>query len=101
MLHMYILSNAFYYFGQCGVYLDFIIKKLAEKFIRNLLIVGAQIFSEKYIIEFLTKTIFENFFSFLSNMYNQSNFSQELFFFNVIGSIFIFLILFQIIFFIV
>ena len=98
---MYILSGIFYKFGQNGFYLDFVGKKIIENFIRGVFLLNSQIFNEKYMIEFLTKNIFESFFNNLTKLTNPSKFSQELFFFNLVCSVFFLLILFQIIFFII
>ena len=43
--------------AQSGFYIDFIFKKFAEIFIRNVFIFGALFFGEKYMIEYLTKKI--------------------------------------------
>ncbi len=47
--------------AQSGFYFDFIFKKLAEVFIRNVFIYSALFFGEKYMIEYLTKKIVDNF----------------------------------------
>ncbi len=47
--------------AQSGFYIDFIFKKFAEIFIRNVFIFGALFFGEKYMIEYLTKKIVDNF----------------------------------------
>lgn len=47
--------------AQSGFYLDFIFKKLGEVFIRNVFVFAALFFGEKYMIEFLTKKIIDNF----------------------------------------
>lgn len=47
--------------AQSGFYLDFIIKKLSEVFIRNVFVFAALFFGEKYMIEYLTKKIVDNF----------------------------------------
>lgn len=47
--------------AQSGFYFDFFLKKLAEVFIRNVFIYAALFFGEKYMIEFLTKKIVDNF----------------------------------------
>lgn len=45
------------FFGkaQSGFYLDFLLKKLGETFIRNIFIYTALFFGEKYMIEQITK----------------------------------------------
>lgn len=47
--------------AQSGFYFDFIFKKLGEVFIRNVFIFAALFFGEKYMIEYLTKKIVDNF----------------------------------------
>lgn len=47
--------------AQSGFYFDFIFKKLGEVFIRNVFIFAALFFGEKYMIEFLTKKVIDNF----------------------------------------
>ena len=54
--------------SQSGFYVDFLLKKLAEIFIRNIFILSALFFGEKYMIEYLTKKIVDNFI-FNSNMF--------------------------------
>jgi hypothetical protein len=50
----------FHRFCQSGFYIDFFVKKIGEVFVRNIFIYGAQFFSEKFIIEQLTKKVFES-----------------------------------------
>jgi hypothetical protein len=40
---------------QSGMYLDYMVKKLAEIFVRNVLIYGASFFGEKFVVEFLSR----------------------------------------------
>ena len=47
--------------AQSGFYFDFILKKFADVFIRNIFINAALFFGEKYMIEHLTKKIVDNF----------------------------------------
>lgn len=51
-----------------GLFVDFFIKKCVEVYIKNFLIYGAQFFAEKYMIEHLTKKIF----NFSINLWNTS-----------------------------
>ncbi len=53
-----------------GLYIDFFLKKLAESFIRNVLISGAYVFGEKYIIEYLTKLMGDRVILFFSSIYS-------------------------------
>jgi hypothetical protein len=41
------------------MYLDFVVKKLAEVFVKNVLICGAAFFGEKFIVEFLSRKAFD------------------------------------------
>lgn len=47
--------------AQSGFYIDFMLKKFAEVFIRNVFIYSSLFFGEKYMIEHLTKKIIDNF----------------------------------------
>jgi len=46
---------------QSGMYLDYVVKKLAEIFVKNFLVLGAVFFGEKFIVEFLSRRVFEKF----------------------------------------
>lgn len=54
--------------AQSGFYIDFFLKKFAEVFIRNIFIYSSLFFGEKYMIEYLTKKIVDNF------IYRSNNF---------------------------
>ena len=60
MLKFRIVTFRFFRFIQSGLYLDFFLKKLIEKFIKNFFIYSAQFLGEKYMIEFLTKKIIDS-----------------------------------------
>jgi len=47
--------------AQSGFFIDFIFKKCADSFIRNVFIYGAMFFGEKYIIEVITKKTLDSF----------------------------------------
>ena len=47
--------------AQSGFYIDFMLKKLAEIFIRNIFIYASLFFGEKYMIEHLTKKVVDSF----------------------------------------
>lgn len=53
-----------------GLYIDFFFKKLAESFIRNVLISGAYVFGEKYVIEYLTKLMGDRVILLFSSLYS-------------------------------
>jgi hypothetical protein len=54
--------------AQSGFYIDFILKKLSEVFIRNVFVYAALFFGEKYMIEHLTKKVVDSF------IYNSNKF---------------------------
>lgn len=58
----FFFSFEFHKWCQSGFYLDFFIKKCSEVFVRNVFIYAAQFTGEKYMIEELTKKIFEKSF---------------------------------------
>jgi len=60
MLKFKIFNFNFVRFVQSGLYVDFLLKKIVEIFVRNFLIYSAIFFGEKYIIEILTKKIIDN-----------------------------------------
>lgn len=47
--------------AQSGFYFDFMLKKIAEVFIRNVFVYSALFFGEKYMIEHLTKKTIDAF----------------------------------------
>jgi hypothetical protein len=54
--------------AQSGFYVDFILKKFSEIFIRNVFVYAALFLGEKYMIEHLTKKIVDSF------IYNSNKF---------------------------
>jgi len=74
MLKCFFFDFTFVRFSQSGFFFDFFYKKITEVFVRNVLIYAAQFFGEKYVIEYMTKKIFDkiifssNKFVFLSNL---------------------------------
>lgn len=68
MLYNFFISFKFRRFNQSGWFLDFFLKKNVEIFVRNVFLYLGQFFAEKYMIEFLTKKIF-NFCIFFFNRY--------------------------------
>ena len=68
MLKWNFIKFRFFRFFQSGLYIDFIIKHVSEIFVRNVFIYGAQFFSEKYIIEYLTKKVID------SSLFNSNKF---------------------------
>ena len=59
----YLISSLFNFhrYIQSGFFLDFIIKKYSEIFIRNVLIYSSVFFGEKFIIEYITKKIIDSY----------------------------------------
>lgn len=47
--------------AKSGFYIDYIFKKFAEIFIRNVFIYASLFFGEKYMIEYVTKKTIDNF----------------------------------------
>ena len=66
MLYNIFIDFIFRRFCQSGFYFDFFFKKLTEIFIRNFFIYGAQFFGEKYLIEVLTRKVFNIHFIFFA-----------------------------------
>jgi len=72
-------------------FFDFFYKKVTEVFVRNFLVYTAQFFGEKYVIEYITKKIFDkvvfnsNKLVFLSNL-------KPSYFFYQIGSFFLYIL---------
>lgn len=56
-----ILTFNFHRFIQSGFFLDFIVKKYTEIFIRNVLIYSSIFFGEKFLIEYITKKIIDSY----------------------------------------
>jgi hypothetical protein len=65
MLKNSIFNFKFFRFVQTGLYLDFFFKKIIEIFVKNYLVLTAQFFGEKYVIEYFTKKIIVLLFVFL------------------------------------
>lgn len=60
MLKFKIVEFSFFRFIQSGLYLDFLLKKLIEIFVKNVFVYSALFLGEKYMIEFLTKKIIDS-----------------------------------------
>ena len=68
---------------QSGMYLDYIVKKLTEMFVRNVFIYSSVFFGEKFIVEFISKKTIDNvttYFnsSFINKQYDHSNLYHNL-----------------------
>lgn len=83
MLKNKLIKFKFFRFVQSGFYIDFIIKKLAEMFMRNVFIYSAIFFGEKFMIEYLTKKTIDSFL-FNSNKYNLLNLIESKYFIQII-----------------
>jgi len=82
-----LIKFKFFRFVQSGFYLDFIIKKISEIFIRNFFIYTSIFFGEKFIIEFFTKKIIDSFI-FNSNKKNIMILLESNYFIQIISFIF-------------
>ena len=79
--------------AQSGFYIDYILKKYAEVFVRNVFIHSALFFGEKYMIEFLTKKIVDSFI-FNSNRFVGWTTLNYTWFFYMMLSIILYILLF-------
>lgn len=98
MIYTKFFTFKFYIFAQNGFYFDFLIKKVCEILIRNILIYSSQFFGEKFLIEFFTKIIFYNFFLSSFNLVENLLKNFEFFFYKFILLVFFFLTFIQIMF---
>jgi hypothetical protein len=94
MLYCFFLAFKFARYIQSGLYIDYIFKKISEIFVKNFFICSAIIFGEKFIIEFITKKIIDN-YTLLTNIklfdktyFFTTFFSQVLIFFLYAVSLF-------------
>jgi len=94
MLKSFFFSQNFHRFCQSGCYLDFFFKKISEFVIKYVYIYGAQFFGEKYVIEELTRKIFEKSFWKLNKYVGLTKLFYSLFFVQLISCIFYLLMLF-------
>jgi hypothetical protein len=80
MLYSFFLSFKFIRYIQSGLYVDYIIKKLGEILVKNIFIYSSLFFGEKFIIEFLTKKVIDN-YTILSNikLFNKTYFFSTFF----------------------
>jgi hypothetical protein len=99
MLYSFFFTHKFKQAAQSGFYIDFFLKNVAEIIIRNVLIYSGQFFCEKYLIEYFTKKLFNNFIYFFNQIFKNTNFNYISFFLQIItiilyvGAFFNFLIL--------
>ena len=75
MLFLIFFEKRFFLNMQSGFYIDFFLKKIAEVFIRNILLYTALIFGEKYVIEVLTKKLIESAILKLNKLFGWTNYN--------------------------
>jgi hypothetical protein len=91
MLKNKLFTFNFFRFVQTGLYVDFFIKKIIELFVKNYLVLTAQFFGEKYMIEFLTKKIIDSWFFNNNKLFGLFEFTSSTFFVQFISFLFLFL----------
>jgi len=91
MLKNKLFTFNFFRFVQTGLYVDFFIKKFIELFVKNYLVLTAQFFGEKYMIEFLTKKIIDSWFFNNNKLFGFFEFTASTFFVQFISFLFLFL----------
>jgi hypothetical protein len=84
MLKTFVISHDFNRFCQSGFYFDFFYKKLSEVFIRNVFVYTAQFLGEKYMIEVLTKKIFDSLVFNTNKIIGLKKLNYSLFFMSII-----------------
>jgi hypothetical protein len=88
-------TKKFLNFIQSGMYLDYIIKKIAEMFVKNMFIYSSTFFSEKFLIEFLSKKTLDNLTSFFNVLFLNRNYNYSSFYNNLVISVLVFLLMFE------
>ncbi len=83
MLKNRLIKFKFFRFVQSGFYMDFIVKKISEMFMRNVFIYSSIFFGEKFMIEYLTKKTIDSFL-FNSNRFNFLNLIESKYFLQII-----------------
>lgn len=91
MLKNKLFTFYFFRFVQTGLYVDFFLKKIIEIFVKNYLVLTAQFFGEKYMIEFLTKKVIDSWFFNNNKFFGFFEFTNSLFFVQFVSFSFIFL----------
>ena len=66
MIYLFAITHEFISFMQSGMYLDYIVKKLGEILVKNLLCSTSIFFGEKFIVEFLSKKTIDRGVNFLN-----------------------------------
>lgn len=91
MLKNSIFNFKFFRFIQTGLYLDFFFKKIVEIFVKNYLVLTAQFFGEKYVIEYFTKKIIDSWFFNNNKIFGLFELTNSSFFVQFISFLFFFL----------
>jgi len=84
-------TERFINFIQSGMYFDYIIKKITESFLRNIFIYSSIFFAEKFMIEFLSKKVIDNFVFYFNFQWINKNYEYSVFYNNLVIIIFSFL----------
>lgn len=87
MLGSFFFTKLSFKAGQAGFYLDFFLKKISDRFLRNFLICASQFFGEKYIIESLSKKLVESCIFYFSKKINLNYLAYDMFFINLLNVI--------------
>jgi len=74
--------------AQSGFFVDFLFKKIADVFVRNVFIYGAMFFGEKYFIEVLTKKTIDFFVFNTNKVYGFEKLDYSTFFVQIISFLF-------------
>jgi uncharacterized protein involved in cysteine biosynthesis len=82
--------------AQSGFYIDFILKKLAEVFIRNVFINAALFLGEKYMIEYITKKTVDSLIFNSNKFIGWTTYNYRWFFYLSITTVFYLLLIFNI-----
>jgi ribosome biogenesis protein Nip4 len=80
VLGLFAITHKFITFMVSGMYLDYIVKKFADIFVRNVLIYGATFFGEKFIIEFICRKSLDRITSYFSLWVVNKNYESSFFF---------------------
>jgi hypothetical protein len=88
MLSIFFIKFDFHRFCQSGCYFDFFYKKLSEVFVRNFFVYSSQFLGEKYMIEYLTKNIFNKSVFYFNKVIGSNNLQYFDFFYNILMNLF-------------
>ena len=96
MLKWDIFSFKYTRFFQTGFYMDFFFKQVVEVLVRNVFIYSSQFFSEKYMIEYLTKKIIDSSIFNINRLLGIGELFYTYYFIQVLSILFYFIILINI-----